>query len=136
MSRDAEPRALQYSWPTNLTEYEAKVFAGLTAVEAIGAGLGFLIPLATIQSISGLFVGIAAAAMVLLCIKRLDNLGGMALPVYLARRAWEARRSESLELPLIMGGESGRVEIESWEGETLMVLGEGGEHGHRAAGTV
>ena len=39
-------------------------------------------------------------------------------------RFMAGRRPQTIELPLIMGGQSGQVEIETWEGETLMVVGE------------
>ncbi len=118
------PDQLQYPWPPNLTSYEAKVLLGLTAMEVVAAGVGFLLPAVLVRGLAGVLLGALAALLVLLTIKPLDALGGLSLPVYIVLRFLAGRRPQAIELPLILGGQSGPVEIETWEGETLMVVGE------------
>lgn len=124
MSKQNQPlEQLQYPWPPNLTSYEAKILLGLSALEIVAAGVGFLVPAALWQSLGGAIVGLVVALIVLLSIKPLDALGGVSLPLYLVLRLLASRRKETIELPLIMGGAMGQVEVETWEGETLMIVG-------------
>ena len=48
---------LIYEWPSNLSQYEAKIFLGLTATEAMGSSMAFLLPIGVIQSGFGFIVG-------------------------------------------------------------------------------
>lgn len=112
---------LTYEWPTNLQQYEAKIFLGLTAVEAIAAGLGFLLPVAMLSSLAGFAVGIIGAALVLLCVKKWERFGNRSFPTYLLARWLEPRRQPTLDLPLILGESQGMVRIETDEGDVVLV---------------
>ena len=122
MSNDSGLNQLTYEWPPNLTEYEAKIFLGLTTGEAIAGSLAFLIPIATLQNTAGFVVAIISAAVVLLSIKKFDRFGNRSLPVYFFARWLEGRQQPEVELPLILGPSSSYVELENWEGETIMVM--------------
>ena len=116
---------LIYEWPSNLSQYEAKIFLGLTATEAMGSSMAFLLPIGVIQSGFGFIVGFVCCLVVLLSIKKVERFGNRPFLIYLGQRLLERRRGRQIELPLIMGGGSGRVEIESWDGETLLTLDDG-----------
>ena len=116
---------LIYEWPSNLSQYEAKIFLGLTATEAMGSSMAFLLPIGVIQSGFGFIVGFVCCIVVLLSIKKVERFGNRPFLIYFAQRLLERQRGRQIELPLIMGGGSGRVEIESWEGETLLTLDDG-----------
>ncbi len=116
---------LIYEWPSNLSQYEAKIFLGLTATEAMGSSMAFLLPIGVIQSGFGFIVGFVCCLVVLLSIKKVERFGNRPFLIYMAQRLLERRRGRQIELPLIMGGGSGRVEIESWDGETLLTLDDG-----------
>ena len=116
---------LIYEWPSNLSQYEAKIFLGLTATEAMGSSMAFLLPIGVIQSGFGFIVGFVCCLIVLLSIKKVERFGNRPFLIYMAQRLLERRRGRQIELPLIMGGGSGRVEIESWDGETLLTLDDG-----------
>jgi hypothetical protein len=122
------PEQLQYPWPPNLTAYEAKFF-GVSATEGIAIGMGLLLPVAVSQSlgipmVGGLLMGIGVALLVYMGMRKVNALGGVSVPVYVLLRLRDAGREETIELPLILGGSTGTVELETWEGETLMVLGD------------
>ncbi len=119
---------LTYEWPSNLSQYEAKIFLGLTATEAMGSAMAFLLPTGTMRSGMGFFVGLICCLVVLLSIKKIERFGNRSVLVYLAQRTYEKRTHPEIELPLIMGGSSARVELESWEGETLITF-DGSEGG-------
>jgi hypothetical protein len=112
---------LTYEWPPNLTQYEARLFLGLSAIEAISGGLAFILPVALLPSVLGFVVGLFGAVVVILSIKRLEALGNLALPTYLVARFLTERQPVVVELPLILGESSGGVLVESWEGESLLV---------------
>jgi hypothetical protein len=119
------PDQLQYPFPPNLTEYEAKLLIGLTAKELIGTGMGFMVPMMLLPSLAGVIGGVIVGALVLLSLKKIDAFGGVSFPLYVVLRLVAARRQEVIELPLIMGNSTSAVEIESWDG-MLMHLGEDG----------
>ncbi len=113
---------LTYQWPSNLTSYEAKIILGLTSTEAMATAMAFLLPVGTMTSGFGLFVGFALAIIVLLSIKKVERFGNQPVLIHFARKTIEGRQNKEVELPLIMGGDSASVELESWEGETLMTI--------------
>jgi hypothetical protein len=115
---------LSYEWPPNLTQYESRIFLGLAAHEATAAGFAFLLTIGLVRSGAGVVLGAVAAVAVLLLVKRWERLGNRSLPVYLVARGLERRQETELELPLILGGHAALVEVEAWEGETLLVLEE------------
>lgn len=112
---------LTYEWPTNLQQYEAKIFLGFTAVEAIAGGMGFLVPVAILSSLAGFAVGVITAALVLLCVKKWERFGSRSFPAYLLVRWLEPRRRATLDLPLILGERQGMVRIETDEGDVVLV---------------
>ncbi len=116
---------LTYEWPTNLDQYETRVFLGLTAVEAIAGVMAFLVPLTLLPTVTGFLLALAGAVAVLLSIKKIDALGGLSLPAYGIARWLARRKSQGIELPLIIGGHTGAIGVEDWEGATLMILEEG-----------
>lgn len=115
---------LIYEWPSNLSQYEAKIFLGLTATEAMASSMAFLLPIGVIRSGFGFIVGFICCVVILLSIKKIEQFGNQPFLIYLAQRTLERRQNPEIELPLIIGGDSGYVEIENWEGETLLTLGE------------
>lgn len=122
------PEQLQYPWPPNLLDYEAKFF-GVTATEGIALGFGILVPIVIAQNIgapfmAGVILGIIAAFGVFMSIRKIDRLGGMSGGQYVLMRVRGLGRTETVELPLILGGEGRGVELETWEGETVTLLGE------------
>lgn len=117
------PDQLQYPFPPNLTEYEAKLLIGLTAKELLGTGMGFMVPMMLLPSVAGVIVGVIVSALVLISLKKIDAFGGVPLPLYVVLRLVAARQQETMELPLIMGNLDTQVEIESWDG-MMMQLGE------------
>ena len=122
MNQNDSLSELTYQWPSNLSEYEAKIFLGLTATEAMACSMAFLLPIGVISSAFGFIVGFICALVVLLSIKKIERFGNQPLLIHLAQRAFERTRANQMELPLIIGGSSGRVEIENWQGETIMTL--------------
>lgn len=113
---------LTYEWPENLSQYEAKIFLGLTANEAMATAMAFLLPLGVVRSGWGFLFGAILALLVLASIKKVERFGNQPFLLYFAKRQLERRQSPTLELPLVMGGQSSRVELESWEGETLLTV--------------
>ena len=113
---------LTYQWPSNLSEYEAKIFLGMTATEAMATSMAFLLPIGVMSSGFGFIIGAISALVVLLSIKKVERFGNQPLLIHAGQRIFERRRANQMELPLIIGGGSGRVEIENWEGETIMTL--------------
>lgn len=122
------PEHLQYPWPPNLLDYEAKFF-GVTATEGLALGFSLLVPIVISQNLGlpftvGVALGIAVALGVFLSIRKLDRLGGMSGGQYLLVRLRGLGRTETIELPLILGGAGRGVELETWDGETVTLLGE------------
>ena len=113
---------LTYQWPSNLSEYEAKIFLGMTAAEAMATSMAFLLPIGVMSSGLGFVIGFISALVVLLSIKKVERFGNQPLLIHIGQRLFERRRANQMELPLIIGGGSGRVEIENWDGETIMTL--------------
>ncbi len=113
---------LTYQWPSNLSEYEAKIFLGMTATEAMATSMAFLLPIGIMSSGFGFVIGFIAALVTLLSIKKIERFGNQPLLIHVGQRLFERRRANLMEIPLIIGGGSGRVEVESWEGETIMTL--------------
>lgn len=114
--------SLTYEWPSNLTQYEAKIIAGLTATEAMATAMAFLLPVGTIKSGGGFLIGLTLAIIVLLSIKKVERFGNQPVLIYFAKKTIEGRQKKEIELPLIMGGHSAQVQLESWEGETLITI--------------
>ena len=113
---------LTYEWLPNLSQYEARIMLGLTAQEAMACALGFIIPISIVPSIGGVIIAILTIIIILLTIKKIDRFGQRAFLVYLTIRFWERINKKQIEIPLIMGGGSGRIELENWEGETVLTL--------------
>lgn len=111
---------LTYEWPSNLTQYEAKILLGLTATEAMATAMAFLLPVGIIKSGFGFFIGLTLAIIVLLSIKKVERFGNQPFLIYFAKKTIERRQNKEIELPLIMGGDSAQVELENWQGETLI----------------
>lgn len=110
---------LTYEWPPHVGNYEARFF-GFTLIEAIIGVMGFLLVVATG---GGLPVGVLVGVVALLFVRRLERLGGVAIPLYLYYRARAAASHETLELPLITAQmHDGVVEIEDWHGDTVAVI--------------
>lgn len=123
MKREAQTfNELTYEWPSNLTQYEAKIIAGLTATEAMATAMAFLLPVGTIKSGFGFFIGLTLAIIVLLSIKKVERFGNQPVLIYFGKKTIEGRKKMEVELPLIMGGNSAQVQLESWEGETLITI--------------
>lgn len=116
---------LSYPWPPNLTAYEATLFFGLSAVEAIAGALAFVLPLAIVENkVAAALVGALVAGAVLLSLRRVARLGDLPLPVYLYRRLAARRRARVVEMPLILGASGGEIHVETDAGETLVTLEE------------
>ncbi len=113
---------LTYEWLPNLSSYEARIMLGLTAQEAMACALGFIVPVSVTPSIFGVLLAILTVIIVMLTIKKLDRFGQRAFLVYLVIRLAERITKKEIEIPLIMGGDSSRIELENWEGETIMTL--------------
>ena len=113
---------LTYEWLPNLSQYEAKIMLGLTSQEAMGAAMGFIVPVSIVPSIYGVVVAILTTIIVLLSIKKIDRFGQKPFLIYLIIRLWERIRQKEVEIPLIMGGNTSSIEIENWDGETIMTL--------------
>ena len=120
------PEQLQYSWPPNLSTYEARLWLGFTAQQWLLTAMVGMAPMALIRSGVGLVVGMVLALTVLLAVRPIGRFGGISLPLYVAVRVWQVlqRKTETIELPLIVGGSSSLVELEDWEGDTLLILEE------------
>lgn len=114
---------LSYEWPANLHTYETTLFLGLSAVEAIVAVFALMLPLVVLDSVilGGLF-GVALAGLALLSIKRIERLGNVPLPVFLAQRLIAQYRPRTIQLPLVMGSEGGTIHVEGLDGETLLTM--------------
>lgn len=113
---------LTYEWLPNLSQYEARIMLGLTAQEAMASAMAFILPVTVIPSLFGVIVATLSVIIVLLTIKKIDRFGQKAFLTYLIVRIWERVRQKEIEIPLIMGGNSSRIELENWEGETIMTL--------------
>ncbi len=120
------PEQLQYSWPPNLSTYEARLWLGFTAQQWLLTVMAGMAPMALIRSGIGLGLGMVLALTVLLAVRPIGRFGGISLPLYVAVRLWHLvqRKTETIELPLIMGGSSSTVELEDWEGATLLIVEE------------
>lgn len=118
----ASKEDLTYEWLPNLSNYEARIMLGLTAQEAMACALGFIVPVSVTPSFFGIIIAIFTVIIVMLTIKKLDRFGQKAFLIYLIIRIWERINKKEIEIPLIMGGDSSRIELENWEGETIMTL--------------
>jgi hypothetical protein len=77
------------------------------------------------STIWGFFTGVGVGLVIFLSFKKVGRWGGISLPRYVGLRlvGLFQREVEVLELPLILGnGPGSTVEVEDWEGETLLVL--------------
>lgn len=122
------PEQLQYPWPPNLSLYEAKVWLGLSAQQALLLVMGAMIPMATLRSEAGFVLAVGVGTIIYLSFKKIGRFGGISLPVYVWLRLLSLlqREEEVMELPLIIGGGESLIEMEDWDGATLMVVGEEG----------
>jgi hypothetical protein len=102
---------ITYEWPVNIFRYEGRVF-GLNIIE-IGVVLaGFFLPMILLgASVGSLMVSISVIMVLLLCVRRLERLGNVTVPLYLWRRLQYQREPRTVVLPLIMGNEATRVTI-------------------------
>ncbi len=120
MNRDLQK--LSYEWPPNLTQYEAAVFLGLTAVEAMAGMMAFLIPLTLLDNkIAGAVLGVVLLALTVGSLKKLESFGNVSLPVYMWKRWRAARHKRTLYLTQIMGVEHATVHIEDPDGHTITI---------------
>jgi hypothetical protein len=117
-----ETKELVYEWPPDILHYEARVLPGLTWIEAIAMALAFLFPVSLLPGIPGFGLGLLAALIGFLCVKRWERLGDTILPVYVIARLLAARRRDTLELPLIMTSEGGAIDVYTLEGEALLTM--------------
>lgn len=113
---------LNYEWLPNLSNYEARIMLGLTAQESMVCALGFIVTISAVPSFFGAILALGVILIILLSIKKIDRFGQVSTIVYLAMRIWEKINKKKVEIPLIMGGDSGRIELENWEGETILTL--------------
>ena len=118
-SKQTTMENITYEWPPHVGQYEAKLF-GFTIMEAIAAVMSFLVIMATTRN---LILGIIMGVIALLCVRRMERLGGVSIPLYIFHRLQAAYSKEIMELPLITThAHEGVVEIEDWEGSTVAVI--------------
>jgi hypothetical protein len=88
--------------------------------------MGAMIPMATLRSGTGFVLAVGVGAVIYLSFKKIGRFGGISLPVYLWLRLLSLLQHEEevMELPLIIGGGESLIEMEDWDGATLMVVGE------------
>ena len=114
---------LNYPWPANIVEYEAKLFFGLAPQEAIAVGIAFMVPLAASPGVLGFFAGSLLAAVVLLSMRRFDRMGGVSIVTYVVARLAERRRENRLDVPLIVSSAArARIVVEDLDGNPLLEL--------------
>ncbi len=113
---------LNYEWLPNLSSYEARIMLGLTAQEAMMCAMGFIVTISIFPSVSGAILALLAVLAILLVIKKIDRFGQKSCLIYLVMRIWGRINKKQIEIPLIMGGNSGRIELENWEGEIILTL--------------
>ena len=115
---------LRYEWLDNVLGYETKMWGGLTLQEMLAAIAPFMLCVFVVKSLAGIILGVICGLGALMSVTKLDALGNRSVVVYLfARVAYNAKRAV-IELPLIMPVGNEALVVESWEGETLMTVGE------------
>jgi len=112
---------LSCEWPVDVLHYETRYFLGLTLNELIAIA----IPTIGLLLVSPV-LGVLAALLGLLMVKRFDALGERSLLAHLVARSLYARRdSGTVTLPLILPqGKEAEMIITTWDGEEVMSIGE------------
>lgn len=130
MARDDELTVddLKYEWPENILTYETRFWMGLTLTDMLGAVLPFVMVTALVPSgVMSLVLGVVAGLVGLLSVKKFDKFGGRGLMVYLGVRLIHLYQKPGVDLPMILprsGYEA--VNVQTWGGDTLMSMGDGG----------
>ncbi len=112
---------LRYDWPVDVLHYESRMFLGLSMQEGVGvAAVAGLILMQT----SSLPLGLGAAVIGYLLVKRFEGLGDRNLPAYLVDRLTYAARSHEVTLPVILpGGGQESVVITDLDGGLIAEVG-------------
>lgn len=113
---------ITYEWPVNILRYEGRVF-GLNIIEIGIVLVGFFVPITLLgTSVVGLGISVSVIAMLLVCVRRIERLGNVTVPVYLWKRLQYQREPRMVVLPLIMGTEATRITIYDPETDTTFTV--------------
>ena len=111
-----------YEWPPNLTQYEATIFMGLSTTEAVGGGIALIAAVMLIpHKVVGGVVGVLAALLVVLALKKMERLGNISIPVFLWKRWRASRNPRQVFLTEIIGARGGAVHLEDADGHILTI---------------
>jgi hypothetical protein len=110
---------LNYRLPPDILHYETKYFLGFGIADLLIAGMAALFAM-TIVGAFGLLVG----GVALLALKRFDHLGNRSLAVYGLAALWHRLRPTRVDAPRTLPPRASKIEVVSWDGETLYTLEE------------
>ena len=109
---------LSYRLPPDVLHYEPKYIFGLSLQDMLVAVVPALLAINAGGIVWGAIVGfIGIAAM-----KRWDGFGNRSVVVYVALLLWYRYKPGEVIAPRVLPLHPSRVEVSSWEGDTLFVL--------------
>ena len=113
---------LSYRLPPDVLHYEPKYIFGLSLQDMLIA----VVPALLAINAAGVVAGAIVGAVGILAMKRWDGFGNRSVVIYFALLLWYRFRPGEVIAPRVLPLQPSRVEVSSWEGDTLFVL-EGGE---------
>jgi hypothetical protein len=111
-------KELSYRLPPDVLHYEPKYIFGLSLQDMLVA----VVPALLAINAAGVLWGALTGILMLAAMKRWDNFGNRSVLVYLALLLWYRFRPGEVSAPRVLPLHPSRVEVSSWEGDTLFVL--------------
>jgi hypothetical protein len=109
---------LSYRLPPDVLHYEPKYIFGLSLQDMLVAVVPALLAINAAGIVWGAIVGLVGIA----AMKRWDAFGNRSVVVYVALLLWYRFRPGEVSAPRVLPLHPSRVEVSSWEGDTLFVL--------------
>lgn len=109
---------LSYRLPPDVLHYEPKYIFGLSLQDMLVAVIPALLAVNTAGIVWGVIVGFIGIAAT----KRWAAFGNRSVVVYVALLLWYHYKPGEVVAPRVLPLRPSRVEVSSWEGDTLFVL--------------
>ena len=109
---------LSYRLPPDVLHYEPKYLFGLSLTDLMAA----VIPALFVINTAGIVWGALVGGLVLVGMKRWENIGNRSIVIYLASLLWYRYKPGEVIAPRVLPLHPSRVEVHSWEGNRLYTL--------------